>query len=194
MSLTSDFFFNKMARIGNDTCDISQKNIQSVNNANYMLENYYPSCPMSSAIDFATSQPNIFYNGSQQVGIGGCNIDENSELLLTDLSRPKCRVSLFERPFLTVPYLGRGPSNIVLESQIQQGNTNINRKSISTTSETSHFSHHAYPLIPQIKATISNPANLVEGEAAEGWIRGGLPSRDLQRDQDYKTVHTPGQY
>ena len=193
MSLTSDFTFNKMARIGNDTCDISQRNIQSVNSANYMMENYYPSCPMSNAIDFATSQPNVFYNGSQQVGIGGCNIDENSKLTLTDLTRPKCRISLFERPFLTVPYLGRGPSNVVLESQIQQGNTNINRKSVSTTTETSHFNYNSYPLIPQLQATINNPSNLVEGEAAEGWIRGGLPSRDLQRVEDYNKGHTSKQ-
>jgi len=194
MSITSDYIFNKMARIGNDTCDISQRNIQSVNNANYMLENYYPTCPMSTAMNFALAQPNIFYNGSHQVGIGGCNIDENNELLFSDLSKPKCRISLFERPFLTVPYLGRGPSNVVLESQIQQGNNNINKKSTSTTSEVSHFAHHAYPLIPQIRATINNPANLVEGEAAEGWIRGGLPSRDLQRDQDYNAGHTSSQY
>ena len=194
MSLISDFNFNKMARIGNDTCDISQRNIQSVNSANYMMENYYPSCPMSQAIKFATAQPNVFYNGSQQVGIGGCNIDDNSKLTLTDLSRPKCRISLLERPFLTVPYLGRGPSNVELESQIQQGNININRRSVSTTTETSHFNYNSYPLIPQLQATINNPANLVEGEAAEGWIRGGLPSRDLQKDKDYTSGHTDNQY
>ena len=32
---------------------------------------------------------------------------------------------------------------------------------------------------------IQNPANLVEGVANEGWIRGGLPSRELTRDMDY---------
>ena len=40
-------------------------------------------------------------------------------------------------------------------------------------------------LVPSLKATIQNPANLVEGVAANGWIRGGLPSRELTRDQDY---------
>ena len=29
---------------------------------------------------------------------------------------------------------------------------------------------------------IQNPANLCEGIAADGWIRGGLPSRELSRD------------
>ena len=41
------------------------------------------------------------------------------------------------------------------------------------------------PMIPTVKATISNPANLIESSAAEGWIRGGLPSRELARDKEY---------
>ena len=40
-------------------------------------------------------------------------------------------------------------------------------------------------LVPSLKASIQNPANLCEGVAADGWIRGGLPSRELSRDQDY---------
>jgi hypothetical protein len=51
-----------------------------------------------------------------------------------------------------------------------------------------------YPLLPSIQATVTNPANLVEGVAADGWIRGGLPSRDLTRDQDYFKQHGIHQY
>ena len=39
-------------------------------------------------------------------------------------------------------------------------------------------------LVPALKASIQNPANLCEGIAADGWIRGGLPSRELSRDQE----------
>ena len=42
-------------------------------------------------------------------------------------------------------------------------------------------------LVPSLKASIQNPANLCEGIAADGWIRGGLPSRELSRDKDYFT-------
>ncbi len=38
-------------------------------------------------------------------------------------------------------------------------------------------------MIPSVADTISNPANLVEGVASRGWIRGGLPSRELVRDE-----------
>ena len=149
---------------------------------------------MTKAIDFATSQPSVFYSGGNQVGVNGCNIDYNSKLTISDLTKPKCRISLSQRPFATVPFLGRGSSNSILESQIQQGDTVTNRKSVNTTSETSYIPYSNYPLIPSIETTVTNPANLVEGVAADGWIRGGLPSRNLTRDQDYAKSHNPYQY
>ena len=185
MSYVSNYTFQNMTRIGNDSCYIDQRTIQDTNIGNYTLTNFASDCPMSKTIEFATNQPSVFYTGSQQVGINGCNIDYNSKLTIADLSKTKCKISLFQRPFSTVPYLGRGPSNCILESQVQQGDMMTNRKSVNTLSEQSYTPYSNYPLIPSIKSTITNPANLVEGIASEGWIRGGLPSRDLIRDQDY---------
>ena len=185
MAYVSDYTFYNKTRIGDDSCDLSQRNVQNVGQANYMLTNYRPACPMTNAVDFATSQPYINFTGSHQVGINGCNIDQNSELHITDITKPKCRISLYERPYLTVPFLGRGSSHPVLESQLQQGELANNRKSINPSSETSHIKYRHTPMIPSLKATVNNPANLVEGVAAEGWIRGGLPSRELAKDQDY---------
>ena len=107
---------------------------------------------------------------------------------------PKCRISLWQRPFATVPYLGRGSSNPVLESNIQQGELANNKKTISGTSEMSVLQHSNTPLIPSLQSTISNPSNLVEGVSAEGWVRGGVPSRELTRDKDYAETHTETQY
>ena len=111
-------------------------------------------------------------------------IDQNSELYCR-YYLPKCRISLYERPFLTVPFLGRGSSHPVLESQLQQGELANNRKSINPSSEMSHLKYRHTPMIPSLKSSVTNPANLVEGVAAEGWIRGGLPSRELVKDKDY---------
>jgi hypothetical protein len=150
---------------------------------------------MSRPIEFATSQPNVFFKGGNQVGAGGCNIDENSDLLIGTINtHPKCKISLLERPFKTVPYLGRGQSNPVLESNIQQGDVANNKKSINPTTERSFIPYSNYPLLPHLETSITNPANLVEGVASDGWIRGGIPSRELQKDADYITNHTKGQY
>jgi len=99
-------------------------------------------------------------------------------------TNPKARISLYERPFVTVPYLGRGPSRPIEESKLQQGDFVTNKKSCNTISELEYTNQYT-PMIPTLKATVSNPNNLVEGVAAKGWIRGGLPSRELVRDQDY---------
>ena len=38
-------------------------------------------------------------------------------------------------------------------------------------------------MIPSLKSSVTNPANLIEDSAADGWIRGGLPSRELSKDK-----------
>jgi hypothetical protein len=180
--LASDYKFYNLSNLIDDDCTKSQRNVQNASAINYMVENFYPSCPMTNAIDFATQQPNVFYNGSHQVGINGCNVDTNSQLKLSKLSKPPCRINLLERPFLTVPYLGRGQSNTLLESQLQQGDQFVNKKSVNPTSEVSYVNYKNYPLIPEIEQNITNSAHLIESDAAAGWIRGGLPSREYARD------------
>ena len=93
----------------------------------------------------------------------------------------------------TVPYLGRGPPRPVLEARLQQGAMINDTKSCKTITETSFGNYSSTPLLPTVQATIQNPHNLVEGVAAAGWIRGGLPSRELTRDQDYLERQTHSQ-
>ena len=185
MAAVYDYKFYQTTRLGDDLCDKSQQTVQNSHASTYMLSNFRPACPMTNAIDFATSQPNINFTGSYNTSIGGSNINESSQLLINDLSRSKCRISLTQRPYCTIPYLGRGKCDPILESQIQQGDFANNKKSINPSSEVSYLHYSQTPLLPTLKATISNPANLIESNAAEGWIRGGLPSRELARDKEY---------
>ena len=80
---------------------------------------------------------------------------------------------------------GAGGCNITSDSN--------DTKSCKTVTETSFSKYTRTPLLPTVQATIQNPHNLVEGVAAEGWIRGGLPSRELTRDQDYLERQTHSQ-
>ena len=196
MASVSSYTFDNMSRIGLDNCNKSQTDIQNVESCNYTLQNYFATdCSMRTPIEIATTQPGIMYNGGYGSGAGGCNINESSNLLIgTIQTHPKCRIDLFQRPFATVPYLGRGSVNPVLESQIQQGEMNINKRSVNTLSEKSYIKYHQTPLLPSIQERLTNPANSVEGVAYEGWIRGGVPSRELTRDKDYFTTHTSNQY
>ena len=192
MATSHTYLFNNMSRIGNDTCSSTQTELLNQAHSEYTLNNYNFG-GMKKAISFATKQPNLFYRGGtgSNVGGGGCVVDDNSKLTIGKIStNPKCRISLFQRPFLTVPFLGKGPPKPTIESRLQQGDRVSNKKSCNTVTETP-FLREALPLIPSLEETIQNPSYLIEDSAAEGWIRGGLPSRDLVRDQDYFQRHVP---
>jgi hypothetical protein len=196
MAYVSNYTFDNMSRIGNDSCCIDQNSIQNSQSCNYLLQNYFSQdCSMNNARNLATAQPGINYSGSYGLGVNGCNVEQSSKLLLGGIqTNPRCRIDLFQRPFATVPFLGRGSVDPILESQIQQGDSITNKKSVTKLPEQSYLRYHTTPLIPEVRKTIQNPANLVEGVAAEGWIRGGLPSRELTKDANYFTTHTEGQY
>jgi hypothetical protein len=196
MATYSGYTFNNLSRIGLDDCNLSQTDIQNVASCNYSTQNYFASdCSMRKPIDLAVSQPGVNYKGSQNVGVGGCNINESSNLQIgTIQTHPRCRIDLFHRPFATVPFLGRGSVNPIMESQIQQGEQIVNKKSINTLAETSYIKYHQTPLLPAIQQRINNPANQIENIASDGWVRGGLPSRELTRDADYFNKHTKYQY
>jgi len=199
MSSNIDFLDNA-SRIGEDECGISQTNFQNAEVSNYMLKNFYlQDCGMKKQIELSTAQPSIFLSGGNGVGIGGCNVDDSSQLLLGKVqTNPKCRISLIERPYLTVPYLGKGPSNSILESQLQQGNTITNRKSVNNTSEESYVSLKTYPVIDATEIAVIDPtknnklvnssydvsaprSNRPIEEMSLGCVRGGMASRDLTR-------------
>jgi hypothetical protein len=59
--IASDYTFNKMTNINDDSCALTQTNIENSQAENYMLNNFFPACPMTKAIDFATQQPFVFY-------------------------------------------------------------------------------------------------------------------------------------
>ena len=49
-------------------------------------------------------------------------------------------------------------------------------------SEVSYMPLTNYPLLPTIQETITNPTYLVEGVASNGWVRGGIPSREMSKE------------
>ena len=196
MAYVSNYTFDNMSRIGNDGCCIDQNTIQNSQACNYLLQNYFSAdCSMKNAKELATTQPCVNYSGGYGLAVGGCNVQESSRLLLGGIqTHPRCRIDLYQRPFATVPFLGRGSVDPNLESQIQQGEAITNKRTVTKLTEQSYLKYHTTPLLPEVKETIQNPVHLVEGVASEGWIRGGVPSRELTKDMNYYTTHTAGQY
>jgi hypothetical protein len=194
MATYSGYTFNNLSRLGLDDCNVSQTDIQNVASCNYTTQNYFSAdCSMKNVKSLATTQPGIMYNGGYNSGAGGCNIDESSQLQIgTIQTHPRSRIDLFQRPFATVPYLGRGSVNPVMEAQIQQGEQIVNKRSTNNLSEKSYIKYHQTPLLPAVQEKIKN--STIESDASQGWIRGGVPSRELTRDSDYFNKHSTYQY
>jgi hypothetical protein len=188
MATIYNYTFDSSSRLGDDLTYVNERTKQNNQYGSYNLTNYFgENCANGRPMVIATSQPNIFIkDGFGPAGPGGCNINKDSNLRIGSIqTNPKSRISLLTRPYATVPYLGKGASRPVEESRLQQGEFVTNRKSVNTTSEVSYVDYKNYPLIPSLQTSITNPNNLIEGVASKGWIRGGLPSRDLVKDQDY---------
>jgi len=187
MASIYNYMFDNVTSLNDDSCYISERQNQNSKYGSYHVTNYFNECGLKKPIEFATSQPNIFVNGGYgNAGVNGCNINEDSMMKIGSIqNREKCKISLYTRPFATVPYLGRGPFNPVEESRLQQGEYVRNVKSCNTVTEQSFANLTYTPMIPSVKSNITNPHNLVQEAADEGWIRGGLPTRDLVRDVNY---------
>ena len=196
MANVYSYTFDNPSRIGLDQCNLSQTDIQNVASCNYRTQNFFASdCSMKNPIDLATTQPGIMYNGGFNSGAGGCNIDTSSRLQIgTIQTNPRCRIDLFHRPFATVPFLGRGSVNPVMEAQIQQGEQIVNKRSVNKLGEKSYIKYHQTPLLPAVQDKFNNSATKIENDASDGWIRGGVPSRELTRDTDYFNKHSTYQY
>jgi hypothetical protein len=61
----------------------------------------------------------------------------------------------------------------------------VNKRSVNNLSEKSYIKYHQTPLLPAVQQRITDPSNKIESMASDGWVRGGIPSRELTRDTEY---------
>jgi hypothetical protein len=189
MTTTNDYMFNNLGRIGADTVDNTQRNLANTRYANYMLNDQFSTLNSTTHINFATQQPSINFRGTGGgAGVPGIAIDYDSLLTIkTDQERAFERLQLNQRPFMTIPYLGRGSVNPVLESQMLIGEYIGEKKSDKTIMDKGFINYNDYPLMDDVKERITNPAYSVEEAALNGWTRGGASSRDMANDRSIST-------
>ena len=185
----SKLSFDQNTRLIHDNCYVDAYEMQTSGPGNYARNNLRDCrCGAPKARKLCLSQPNVnFGDGFGNSGINGCNIDVDSELRnnrkgLTNLN---CIQTLSERPFKTVPYMGRGVGDIKSELDIKQGKQTWVSKSCNTLADMDYTDYHMTPLIDDVRKNIQNPNNLVEEAAAEDWVRGGIPSRQLIRNKEF---------
>jgi hypothetical protein len=185
MSQWIDFQFDQLSRIGSDSTAFTQANILNTNHANYTTYNPYTN-DCNGPVDFATRQPNVFFKGSSSLGPGGCNVDDSTFLAKSVLTNNHIKISLHERPYKSVPYLGKGNVDVTTENNLFWGDTLREKKSSVLMNEKQLVDLENFPLMN--KERFTDPRRHIEQSASSEWIRGGVPSREIYKNKDYKKL------
>ena len=183
----SNWNIQNRARVGEDLCYVDLRTKQSMSVGDYSLGNFYGcDCGAKVPLEVMLQQPEVQYrDGYGWTSRNGCNIDEDSRLRnARNMTNPKLIQQLYERPYATVPYMGRGIGDVCLETQMLPGESTMQKRPCNNLSGM-YIEQQFTPLIPCIRDTIQEPIHLIEQENDPGWIRGGQPSRQLIRNLDY---------
>ena len=178
------FNINYKAMAYDDKCFIDIDTRQSIGPGNYGVTNLYDcECLIPDIVKNATDNVCIpFKNG---VDVASCIIDESTKMRIgLNKKFPKCNQQLFERPYKTVPYMGKGVLMVDQDSELKFGEDTKVKRSNNTLSGVS-VPNFFMPLVDHLSANIQNPIHLIEEN--QGWIRSGAPSRLVVRDSDYAT-------
>lgn len=196
MASLSPYTFLNTDRIGADSTDKTQQNLSNTQYSTYTLTNHFSQNLSDQHVKFAIDQPTMSFNGlTNGNGVNATVVDDESVLLLkTEQQRALEKLQLFERPFKTVPYLGRGSCDPALESQLQQGELSSDKKSVSTIMEKSFADYSLYPTDNKMKERINDPSTSVEESALDGWVRGGASTREMSNDDVMKNSNRPNTF
>ena len=173
--------------------------IQSQGPGYYTMENMNGcGCELKDAREVQLSQPMInFEGGKGWIGEKGCLVDKDSELRedKDKLTNKKYIHQLVERPHLTTANLMKGFHDVDVESVIRVGNdAGDDRACNSLTGVT--IGNYFTPMIPRLRDEVQDPKHIIPEDSMQVWVRGGLPTRQMQRNEDYirrcqQKTHTP---
>jgi len=184
MSTVKTYQFYNQDRLGDDSTTESQRTMQNVRYVSYLHSNYFSNMTVDDEMKFATSLPAVIPNGlSHGLGIPGSVVDIDSSLVVkTEQERHLGRLQLNARPFVTVPYLGRGSCDPDVESQLMQGEAVADKKSVSTVMSQSFMGYTMRPSDSKLEQRVQDPKYTVEEAALQGWVRGGSDTRYNPQD------------
>lgn len=172
------------SRSHDDKCYQDIQTLQSMGPGSYQVRNHYD-CDkrIKNTVHNATENVMMHFKNGYDVACDA--IDDSSRLRIGATRKfPKCPNQLFTRPFLTVPYMGRGPGNMDLESQLTPGEHTSVKRSVNTLSGVT-IPHYFTPLVPHLQFNVQNPEHIVQETVDQSWVRGGTNSRNIIRDEDY---------
>lgn len=179
--------YNK-ASIKSDPVAIDLDIIQSKGPGNYFLDNTFGcECELKDARDVQLSQVTVNFNGGVGwMGEKGCLIDNDTKLRQSeDLLTNKNYIQQLTEPlFLTTGDVSKGHFDVDTESVIRPGVTTSDEKACNSLSGVT-IGNYFTPLIPKLRDEVQNLNYIIPENSMDSWVRGGLPTRQMQRNEDY---------
>ena len=171
-----------------DAIQLSLEMMQSQGPGYYHMDNQYGcECGLKEAREIQTSQPGInFKGGCGWSGEKGCLVDIDSQLRENKdrLTNKRQMFQLTERLSLTTPNLNKGFYDVDTESVIRPGDFTTDQRPCGPLSGVT-IGNFFTPMIPKLKEEVQNPIHLIPEDSKGDWVRGGLPTREMVRNDDY---------
>lgn len=182
---SSKLNLNYKAMSYDDKCFIDTDTRQAIGPGNYAVTNYFDcECMMPQTVKNATDNVCVpFKNGygTEQA----CVVDDGSVLRVGLVRKyPHCRQTLYERPYKTVPYMGRGFLRPNEESELIFSEDTKVKRSCNTLSGITVPQQYT-PLIDHLAYNNTNELHIVQEAVSPSWRRGGADTRLVVRDTDY---------
>ena len=111
-------------------------------------------------------------------------MDSNLRQNIEVLTNRRVINQLTTRLSATTPNLSKGYYDVDTESIIRPGDfTGDQKPCIGTTEAT--FGNYFTPMIPKLKAEVQDNKHIIPVDSKQDWVRGGLPTRQMIRNEDY---------
>jgi len=184
----NDLKLFKQTILQEDAIQLSLEMMQSQGSGYYHMDNQYGcECGLKEAREIQVSQPGInFKGGCGWSGEKGCLVDTDSKLRESKdrLTNKRQIFQLTERLSLTTPNLNKGFYDVDVESVIRPGNLTKDQRPCGPLSGVS-IGNFFTPMIPKLKEEIQDPIHIIPEDSKQDWVRGGLPTREMVRNEDY---------
>lgn len=176
------FTVNDLTSVRQDDDYVNFEIAQSKGSGQYVLTDYNNN-NREQLIDTATQNATI--NFGLTVGKDQANIDADSKATFSKVKHErKHQKQLFERPFKSMPFLGRGVHFVDDESYLNSPETTRTKRQCSSLSGV-FIENQFTPLVPTLKEHVQNHYHIIPEDNDARWVRGGIATRNIVKDIDY---------
>jgi len=176
------FAVNGLTSVKNDRDYIEFDVNQSKGSNDYVMTDHNQN-NRANLIESATCNPTIVFKDGKGTNIR--DIDSDTKVTFSKVKyERKHQKQLFERPFATMPYIGKGVHKVNDESFLISPETT--RQSRQCGSLAGVFLENQFtPLVPSLRDTVQNTTFIIPEDSKADWVRGGMSSRNIVKDIDY---------